>query len=240
MTALPGLPTEGLVRDALERLSGVVPGPSQVVSCYLKLEPRDKTRGKYLVKMKNRVREVQAGLEGQDMTHAARETVAADLGRVQRFFEEPARLPPARGIAIFACTPLGLFEAIPLPHVHRSRLAVRPVPLIRELVALEEEFGAVVAVACDRTGARFFEVTAYDVAELTGLVLPGSRTTKFHGSKQVTRRAGSHGGSAGEHHFHQRIREEKHRLYAAVADRLFQLHTAVSYTHLTLPTICSV
>jgi peptide chain release factor subunit 1 len=114
-----------------------------------------------------------------------------------------------------------LFEAIPLPHVHRSRLAVRAVPLIRELVALEEEFGTILAVACDRTAARFFQVTAYDVAELTGLVSPSTRSAKFHGSKQVM---GHHGGSAGEHNYHQRIREEKHRLYAAVADRVFQIN----------------
>ncbi len=91
---------------------------------------------------------------------------------------------------------------------------MRPIPLIRELVALEEEFGTLLAVACDRTGARLFEVTAYDVAELTSLVVPASRTAKFHGQ----------GGTAGEHNYHQRIREEKHRLYAAVADRVFQIH----------------
>ncbi|OLC07786.1 MAG: hypothetical protein AUH42_02900 [Gemmatimonadetes bacterium 13_1_40CM_70_11] len=225
MTALPNLPTEGAVREAIQRLARIAPGPYGVVSCYLKLEPRDKTRGKYLIKMKNRVREALAELDRQRLEHAQRESIAADLERVRRFFEEPARLPPARGIAIFACAPLALFEAIPLPHVHRSRLAVRPVPLIRELVALEEEFGTILAVACDRTGARFFEVTAYDVTELTALVQPVSRTSKFHGSSQVMGRPGRKGGTAGEHHYHQRIREEKHRMYAAVADRVFQLHT---------------
>ncbi len=225
MTALPSLPTEGAVRQAIQRLAGTAPGPYEVVSCYLKLEPRDKTRGKYLIKMKNRVREALAALDRQGLEHAQRESVAADLERVRRFFEEPARLPPARGIAIFACTPLALFEAIPLPHVHRSRLAVRPVPLIRELVALEEEFGRILAAACDRTGARFFEVTAYDVTELPALVQPASRTAKFHGANEVMGRPRHKGGSAGEHNYHQRIREEKHRLYAAVADRVFQLHS---------------
>jgi len=218
MTALPHLPTEGAVRRTIQRLAALGPGPHQVVSCYLKLEPRDKTRGKYLIKMKNRVRDALASLDGRGLERAQRETAAADLERVQRFFEDPGRLPAARGIAIFACTPLGLFEAIPLPHVHRSRLAARPIPLISELVALEEEFGTILAVACDRTGARLFEVTAYDVAELPGVALPASRTSKFHGAKAVR-------GSAGEHNYHQRIREEKHRLYATVADRVFQIHT---------------
>ena len=213
------------MRQAIHRLARITPGPYEVVSCYLKLEPRDKTRGKYLIKMKNRVREALAALDREGLKHAQRESVAADLERVRHFFEEPARLPPARGIAIFACTPLALFEAIPLPHVHRSRLAVRPVPLIRELVALEEEFGRILAAACDRTGARFFEVTAYDVTELPALVQPASRTAKFHGANEVmgglllARRAGQSVES-----LYQELKE-KHRLYAAVADHVFQLHS---------------
>ncbi len=119
-----------------------------------------------------------------------RDQVAEDLNRVLRFFEEPARLPAARGVALFACGKLGLFEVIPLPHVHRSRLAVRPVPLVGELVALEEEFGTMLAVACDRKGARFFEVTAYDVVELPGLT-PAGRPDD--GVSRVETAAGSRG-----------------------------------------------
>src|SRR5438876_12439222 len=121
MTALPVVPSVRAVRDVVRRLAAIVPGSHRVVSCYLKLEPRDKTRGKYLIKMKNRVRDALASLDGRGLERAQRETAAADLERVQRFFEDPGRLPAARGIAIFACTPLGLLEAIPLPHVHRSR-----------------------------------------------------------------------------------------------------------------------
>src|SRR5213082_640416 len=122
MTALPISANESAVRAAVERLSHVQPGAYQVVSCYLKLEPRDKTRGKYLIKMKNRIREAHALLEGQALDRVVREAVAADLERVRRYLEEPGRLPPSRGIAIFACQALGLFEALALPHVHRSRL----------------------------------------------------------------------------------------------------------------------
>jgi len=107
----------------------------------------------------------------------------------------------------------------------RSRVAVAPIPLIRELVALDEEFGTVVVVACDRTAARFFAVTAFDCVELTGLAaVDASRGGKFHGSRQVMARAGTPAGSPGEHNYHMRIRTEKQRLYAQVADRLFQIH----------------
>ncbi|HEX4573952.1 MAG TPA: hypothetical protein VH158_02380 [Gemmatimonadales bacterium] len=224
MTALPLAPDLEQVKDIVRRLHAVEPGPYRVVACYLKLEPRDKTRGKYLIKMKNRVREARTALERQDLPHAVREGVAADLARVQRYLEEPSRLPAARGIALFACQALGLFEVVPLPHVYRSRLGVEPTPLVRELVAVEQEFGTILVAACDRTGARMFAVTAFGVTELPGLTAAATRAGKFHGERQA-RRGGVLAGGFGEHHYHMRIREEKHRHYAHIADYIFQLHT---------------
>lgn len=229
MTALPVVPGVLDVRARIDRLAWVEAdapaGPAPwVVSCYLKLEPRDKTRGKYLIKMKNRVREAVAGLARRPLERAEREAIAADLGRVLAYFEEPSRLPPSRGIAIFASSGLGLFEALALPHVHRSRLAVERTPLVRELVALEEEFGTILVAACDRTAARFFEVTAFDCVELTAVPgLDASRGSRFHGGQPIAR-AGKAPGTAGEHNYHMRIRTEKQRLYAQVADRIFQIH----------------
>jgi peptide chain release factor subunit 1 len=224
MAAQPISASESAVRAAVERLSRVPPGAYHVVSCYLKLEPRDKTRGKYLIKIKNRIREAVAALQRQDLERAIRAQVAADLERVHGYFGEPTRLPPARGIALFACGALDLFEVLPLPHVHRSRLAVAPVPLVRELVALEEEFGTILVAACDRTSARFFEVTAYDAVELPSLTAEATRPGKFHGERQA-KRGNMLAGGFGEHNYHMRIREERQRHYAQVADRIFQIHT---------------
>src|SRR5437773_1484933 len=224
MTAVPVVPSEHAVRDAIERLSCVEPGPFQVLSCYLKLEPRDKERGKYLIKMKNRVKRVESDLARRALDHAQREEVAGDLARVLHYFEEPTHLPPARGIALFACSKINLFQALALPHVHRSRLALAPVPLIRELVALEEEFGTILVAACDRTGARFFEVTAFDVAELPALMAEATRPGKFHGERQAKKGTVLAGGY-GEHNYNMRIRQEKQRHYANVADHIYQIHT---------------
>src|SRR5256885_7452975 len=224
MIALPVSASESAVRAAVGRLSRIQPGAYRVVSCYLKLEPRDKTRGKYLIKTKNRLREALAGVERQHLARALRTQVTADLERAQGYFAEPTRLPAARGIALFACGPLDLSEVLPLPHVHRSRLAVAPVPLVRELVALEEEFGTILVAACDRTSARFFEVTAYDVVEQASLTAEATRPGKFHGERQA-KRGNMLAGGFGEHNYHMRIREERQRHYAQVADRIFQIHT---------------
>src|SRR2546425_748777 len=198
MSALPVSPSESAVRAAIERLSRVQPGAYHVVSCYLKLEPRDKTRGKYLIKIKNRIREALAALQRQELERALRAQVAAGLERVQAYFGEPTPPPPARGVA--------------------------PVPLVRELVALEEEFGTILVAACDRTSARFFEVTAYDVGELPSLTAEATRPGKFHGERQA-KRGNMLAGGFGEHNYHMRIRVERQRHYAQVADRIFQIHT---------------
>jgi peptide chain release factor subunit 1 len=212
--------TEQDVHAAVQRLAAIEPGRHWVVSCYLKLEPRDRTRGKYLIKMKTRAK-------GLLLTHEGEPEVAATLRQVLDYLEAPNHLPHARAIAIFASQGLDLFEALPLPHVHRSRLAVEHEPLVRELVALDEEFGTILVVVYDRTAARFFEVTAYDCVELPALpALDASRAGKFHGSqqRQVLARAGTPSGSAGEHNYHMRIRTEKQRFYAQIADRIFNIH----------------
>lgn len=226
MAAVPALvSSEQGIHDAVTRLAAIEAGSHRVVSCYLKLELRDKTRGKYLIKMKNRVRDALQGLSGERLSHAEREDTAADLHQVLDFLEAPARLPATQGIALFASRALGLFEVLALPHVHRSRLAVAPTPLIRELVALDEEFGTILVAACDRTAARLFTVTAFDSVELPGVTSPSiTRGGRFHGSRQVRSRGGTPSGSAGEHNYHQRIRNEKQRLYALVADRVFQIN----------------
>lgn len=221
MAASPAT-TAASVHDVLARLSAISASAGLVSSCYLKLEPRDKTRGKYLIKMKNRVRDTVAALARRPLAHDERVAVAHDLEHILRHLEEPGRLPPGRGIAVFACGRAGLFESISLPQVYRSRLVVAPAPATRELVALEQEFGTILVAACDRTGARFFEVTAFRIVELPGMISLASRTEKFHGERQVMR--GGTVGGAGEHGHHGRIREEKHRHYARVAEQIFRIH----------------
>ncbi len=206
----------------VERLGRMEPQNAWVVSCYLKLEPRDRTRGKYLIKLKNRMRERLNAL-AEDVTREQRMRIERDLTRIREYLAQPTNLPPGQGIAIFASEEQDLFEAIPLPRVFRSRLAIARTPLVRELAALDDEYGLVLCAVCDRTSARIFAVTAFETREIDDLAgIEASRPGKFHG----TRAFGSKGRgltAPGEHNFHRRIREEKQRHFAAVAERLFVL-----------------
>jgi peptide subunit release factor 1 (eRF1) len=190
-------------------------GPHRVVTCYLKLEPRDRSRGKYLIKVKNRVRAVMQALPRLGLDRPVHDQVARDLERVQQYLRTPANLPSTQGLAIFACEGIGLFEALPLPVVHRSRLAVDRSPLVRELASVEDEFGRLLTVVLDRTAARFFEVTAYDTRELPSLRADNTRGKRFHSDQAGT--------MWGEHTYNNRIRQEKQRHFEAVARELFAI-----------------
>jgi peptide subunit release factor 1 (eRF1) len=203
-------------RVRLQRLGAMNAGRHRVVSCYLKLEPRDRSRGKYLIKLKNRVREVVQALPRLGLDRTTQDEVARDLERVQAHLKSPGNLPSTQGIAIFACGPIGLFESIPLPFVYRSRLAVDTSPLVRELASVEDEFGRLLTVVLDRTAARFFEVTAYDTTELPGLRADSTRGKRFRGDAD-----GQSGW--GEHTYNNRIREEKQRHFEAIARELFAI-----------------
>jgi peptide subunit release factor 1 (eRF1) len=204
------------VADVLERLTRVQPGKHRVVTCYLKLEPRDRIRGKYLIKLKNRVKSAIQGLTRLGLGRAQSDEVLGDLDRIQQFLRAPGNLPPTQGVAIFACEGIELFETVALPVVHRSRLAVNGSPLVRELASVEDEFGRLLTVVLDRTSARFFEVTAYDTRELSGLRADSTRGKRFHADQN-----GSSGW--GEHTYHNRIRQEKQRHYEAIARELFAI-----------------
>jgi len=210
-------PTNHDIRRQLQRLVRLRPGKQFIVSCYLKLEPRDRSRGKYQIKLKNRIRAVIEALPAEGLTRSESEMVIGDLHRIQDLLQHPDSLPPTQGLAVFASQPLGLFEVIPLPRVHRSRLLVDHTPLVGELAALEDEVGRLLAAVVDKSGASFYEVTAFDARRLEELDVAAVRKGgRFH-----TDRHGAPG--IGEHAFHNRLRHERERLLDAVAGKLFDL-----------------
>lgn len=205
------------IKRLLGRLTKLRTDDHRIVSCYLKIEPRDRARGKYLIKVKNRIREVESALAEMDLPKGVREEVSADLQRIHDTLKDPKRLPATQGLAIFACGPLKLFELVGLPGVHRSRLGVDRSALVRELASVEDEIGTLLTAVLDRTAARIFEVTAFGTTELEGVTSRATRGGRYRSDRQD-------GPGMGEHQYHNRIREEKQRHYAMIAQRLFEYH----------------
>lgn len=194
--------------DALLTLK---PGADPVVTCYLKIEPRDRVRRKYLTKVKNRVKALEYALPSLGWERRQEEAIRSDLKRIVTWLSDPAQLPTSPGVALFASKGRKLFEVRPLPKVHRSRLAVDRTPLVRELAATEEEFGRLTTVVLDRTVALIWEVTAWGATMIRKVETP------------ITRGAGSRADWAAEHTYQNRIQNEKRRHFEAVARALFEI-----------------
>jgi len=205
------------IAKLLGRLTRLRTDEHLIVSCYLKVEPRDRARGKYNIKLKNRIRDVERGLEALDLAKSVREQVSTDLQRIHDRLRDPTRLPATQGLAVFACGPLKLFELVGLPSVHRSRLGVDRTALVRELASVEDEVGTLLTVVLDRTAARIFAVTAFGAEEVEDIRADATRGGRFHSDR-------SDAPGQGEHTYHNRIRHEKQRHFAAIAERLFELH----------------
>jgi peptide subunit release factor 1 (eRF1) len=197
---------------------GAVPaGSHHILSCYVRLESRDRTRATYLTtELKERVKILRTDPAVLALGRAERLAIERDLARVLEYLRHLRDLPHTPGLAIFACEELGLFEAAPLARVHRTRLMLDDTPWMAELVASEQWMQPVLAVVIDRAHARFFEVTARGRTELACLTAGATRGGRFHSDR----------GDApgwGEHDYHRRLEQEHHRHYANVVRQVEEL-----------------
>lgn len=190
-----------------------------VVSCYQKLEPADRADTKYRIKLKNRISRAADRLRVLGFSHDDREMIIEALDRVEHFFSHSGNLDGARGVAVFAGK--DWMRAVRLPYVLRSRVLVDRTPVVSELAALTEAGNRVLVAVADRTAARIFEVDLEGAREIEGVVADHSPTTKFHG--------GDDAPGMGEYRWHTRIREEKHRHFAHVADEVSRALRRQSY-----------
>jgi peptide chain release factor subunit 1 len=192
------------------------PGLHPVITCYLKIEPRDRARKKYLTKVKNRVKDLEYKLPSLGWDKKQQIAIKADLKKIVTWLGDPERLPASQGVAIFASKGSKLFEVRPLPLVHKSRLIVDRTPLVRELAASEEEFGRMLTVVLDRATALIWEVTAFGATMVRKVETEVTRGGRYHSS-------GSRSDSTGEHAYHNRIQNERRRHLEAVARAVFEV-----------------
>ena len=206
------VPDSAMVTDALKQLVTIEAGRQDIVSCYIRLEPTDRTAGRYLTELKTRI----GALDLAPLSRERRMAVERDLDRIVAALEDPTALPHSRGVALFACEPLDLLMVMPLPRVHRTRVVVDDTPWLLELVAAERDLGRVFVVAVDRTHARIFRVSPTESVELPAPVTPARRGGKYSPDREDA-------PGWGEHRYHNRVQAERHRHYAAIVDMVESL-----------------
>ncbi|HET9134832.1 MAG TPA: hypothetical protein VFN90_11035 [Gemmatimonadales bacterium] len=191
------------------------PGNHPVITCYLKIENRDRTRKKYLTKVRNRVKALEYALPSMRWDKPQQEAIKADLKRIVDYLSDETKLPDSQGLAIFASKGAKLWHVEALPKVHRSRLAVDRTPLVRELAAANEEFGRLFTAVLDSAHAIIWEVTAAGAKVVRKIETEVMRGGRYHG-------AGSRFDTTAEHSYQNRIQNQKKRHLEAVARALFE------------------
>ena len=225
------------LRETLENLASFRPDKYYVTTLYLRLLPEDRQDNKYLLTYKDLVKKREKEHEkvgDKDVVASLRE----DVKRIQDFLSEPKNLENCRGIAIFSCSSKGLFEYVKLPYVYRNRLMFSPDPLVREIAAIDEEFGRVAVLLVDRKHIRYFLMDITGIEEKLDFLEPmTTRAHRFHSGGALLKGAeGSfqyrmpargaapnvvqHG--VGEWRFHTRLKEEWHRILKLASDALFE------------------
>jgi peptide chain release factor subunit 1 len=122
---------------ALRRLSGLRPERGKVLSLYLNLDPSDfatpPARASAITSLlDDAARQARENGSEHDEQVALRE----DVERARRFFERDFSARQAGSLALFACGPAGLFEALRLPRPVASEAVIDDTPWVEPLARL--------------------------------------------------------------------------------------------------------
>ena len=204
------------LESLIQHLTRVPAGKHQIVSCYVRLNARDRAGDAYLIELKDRIKALRDDPVLLGLGHDQRVRLERDLSRILDHLTPPADLPHVPGVAMFACEELGLFSVVALPRVHRTRVILDDTPWITELVDAAGEVEPVLVVILGRAHARFLAVTATESKELSCLTAVSTRGGKFHSDR---------GDAPGwnEKEYHHRMEQERQRHYKNVVEEIERL-----------------
>ena len=237
--------------ETIRKLAELDASPYYVTSLYFKFTPEDLTKNQLYLKVKDLVKDYQRFVEERtNWDKEITESVLKDLNNILEFVKNPDNISGGRAFAIFACDAKDLFEVIKLPYAYRNRLMNDRHPLIREILAIDEEFGKVGVLLVDRHHIRFFVADITGIKEVADFVEPILvRAHKFHsggsflkGAEGERRLVMPARGAApnvvrhgvGEWRFHQRLQHDWHATLKLAADAAFEYWKEHPFDHLVI------
>jgi peptide chain release factor subunit 1 len=130
--------TNELNSDLLRRLADLRPDGARVLSLFLNLDPSEfatpparATEARSLIDQAERL----AREEAESLGHDAKLDLRHEIDRARAYFDRLSA-DGAHGLALFACEPAGLFEAIKLPRPIESRAVIDDSPFVEPLAEL--------------------------------------------------------------------------------------------------------
>jgi peptide chain release factor subunit 1 len=237
--------------EIVKRLADFNADPYLVTSLYFNFTPEDLTKNQLYLKVKDLIKEYRRFVEEKaPWNKKVKESVLRDLNNILDFVKNPDNISGGRAFAIFACDAKDLFEVIKLLYAYRNRIMNNKHPLIREILAIDEEFGKVGILLVDKHHIRFFIADITGTKEVADFVEPILvRAHKFHSGGtflkgaegerrlQMPSRIGApnvvrHG--VGEWRFHQRIQHDWHATLKLAADAVFEYWKEHPFDHLVI------
>jgi peptide subunit release factor 1 (eRF1) len=150
------MPTTDQLAVQLDRLTAFEPGPHPVVSLYLNLQPNEQGRDQFEPFIRN-------AFSGIVATYPAggpeRESLDQDAQKIREYLRNVDAA--ANGLALFASSGAGLFEAMPLAApIAEHRVYVSDQPHLYPLARVLDEYPRYAVVIADSNTARLFVVAA--------------------------------------------------------------------------------
>jgi peptide subunit release factor 1 (eRF1) len=129
--------TNQLDPDLLRRLADLRPDGARVLSLFLNLDPSEfATPPARATEARSLIDQAERQLrEESDLGHDAKKALREDIDRARDFFGR-LDVDGAHGLALFACGPADLFEAIKLPRPIETRAVVDDSPFVEPLAEL--------------------------------------------------------------------------------------------------------
>lgn len=170
------------VEELVDRLAEFEPGATPVLSLYLDARPDQHGRDAYRPWVRKRL----SDLARTYRTAAAdRRSFDADVDRVERFLREDVD-PAANGIAVFAGSGQGLFQAVQLPvPFERHALHVGPRPHLYPLARVLDLYRRYAVVVGDTCTTRIYVAALGGIADGSLVESPKERRHDMGGWSQM-------------------------------------------------------
>src|SRR3954451_14049981 len=213
---------DALTRSPPRRTAWFHPQSGRVLSVFLNLDPRElptpPARASAITSvMTDAAHRVDAA---EDLTHDEKVALREDVERVRELLRSPGiAADGVRGLAIYACKPVGLLEVVRLAHPIEARVTLDRTPYVEPLVAAGKD-GRWGVLLMTRRAARLFFGTADGLEETDRIEDDVHRQHDQGGWSQAN--------------YQRSVEKEKYDHIAGVLDVLFSRFKARPFDHLLI------
>jgi peptide chain release factor subunit 1 len=207
-----------ITESAIRELASIKGDGAPITSCYIDVD------GRRVARYPDLEHEVDLLLRDAKVRANGEQSVHADLRRIGQFVRGGIDRSRTRGVAIFACSDLGLWQVIELPVPVHSQVVINQVPAVGQLESVLREHEPIGVLLVDRQRARMF---VFALGELVEHSERFDALPRDEGNRGERDRGGDHPG-------HLEARVQQHlRNAARVAFDIWQQH---GFNHLVVAT----